>query len=160
MEYRPLTRKKKELPLSECLALLKTEKRGVLSVLGDGGYPYGTPINHFYNEADGRLYFHCGRLGHRLDALRGCDKASFCCVDGGAPAGDPAWALRFRSVIVFGRVAIIDDPALAREIGEKLSRKFTDDEGFISREIERSGPATLILALTPEHICGKIITES
>lgn len=160
MEFRALTRKKKELPLEDCLALLKSEKRGVLSVLGDGGYPYGTPINHYYNEEDGRLYFHCGRLGHRLDALRSCDKASFCCIDGGAPVEDPAWALCFRSVIVFGRVEIIDDPALAAEIGAKLSRKFTDDEGFIAREIQRSGPATLILALRAEHICGKKITES
>ena len=47
MEFRPLVRKNKELPLEDCLELLRTEKRGVLSVLGDGGYPYGTPMNHF-----------------------------------------------------------------------------------------------------------------
>ena len=65
-----LRRKKQQLPPEECLELLKTAKRGVLSVLGEGGYPYGAPINHWYCEADGKLYFHGGRLGHKIDAMR------------------------------------------------------------------------------------------
>lgn len=159
MEFRPLTRKNKELPTEECLALLRSEKRGVLSVLGDGGFPYGTPINHYYNDEDGKLYFHCGRVGHRLDALRRDGKVCYTCIDEGAPV-EGHWALRFRSVIVFGRVEIVDDAERAREIAARLSRKFTDDEGFIAEEIERSLKATLLLVLTPEHICGKIVTES
>ena len=159
MEFRTLTRKNKELPLEECLAILREEKRGVLSVLGDGGYPYGTPMNHFYNDDDGKIYFHCGRVGHRLESLRRNDRVSFCCLDVGTPIPG-SWALEMRSVIVFGRIAIVDDPALVSDIGARLSRKFTDDEAYISREIERSGRATLLLVLTPEHICGKKVTES
>ena len=37
MEFRPLARKNKELALEDCLELLRTEKRGVLSVHGDKG---------------------------------------------------------------------------------------------------------------------------
>lgn len=159
MEFRTLTRKNKELPLEECLAILREEKRGVLSVLGDGGYPYGTPMNHFYNDDDGKIYFHCGRVGHRLESLRRNDRVSFCCLDAGNPIPG-SWALEMRSVIVFGRIGIVDDPALVSDIGARLSRKFTDDEAYISREIERSGRATLLLVLTPEHICGKKVTES
>ena len=159
MEFRPLIRKNKELPTEECLALLREEKRGVLSVLGDGGYPYGTPINHYFNDEDGKLYFHCGRVGHRLEALRRDGKACFTCIDGGTPI-EGHWALRFRSVIVFGTVEIVDDAARAREIAARLSRKFTDDEACIAEEIERSLAATLLLVLTPAHICGKIVKES
>ena len=159
MEFRALRRKNRELPAGECIEILKMEKRGVLAVLGDGGYPYAAPINHYYDEADGKLYFHCGRMGHRLDALRRCDKASFTCLDGGTPVeGD--WALRFRSVVVFGRVEIVDDLALVCRIAEKLCRKFTDDEAFIRGEIAHSAAATLLMVLTPEHICGKQITEN
>ena len=159
MEFRPLIRKQKELTPEECLELLRREKRGVLSVLGDGGYPYGTPMNHYYNDEDGRIYFHCGRVGHRLDALRSNDKACFTCIDGGEPIPG-SWALQFRSVIVFGRVEIVDDPERVVAISTALSHKFTDDESFISEEIQRSGKATQLLALTPEHICGKKVKES
>lgn len=159
MEFRPLVRKNKELPMEDCLELLRREKRGVLSVLGDGGYPYGTPMDHFYNDEDGKLYFHCGRVGHRLDALKENDKASFCCLDAGTPI-DGDWALRLKSVIVFGRVEIIDDRERVYDICARLSRKFTDDEAYIAEEIERSGRGTLLLAMTIEHICGKIVKES
>ena len=68
--FRELIRKNKKLPTEECIHILKTEKRGVLSVNGDHGYPYAMPMNHYYNEEDGKIYFHCGKIGHRLDSLK------------------------------------------------------------------------------------------
>ncbi|NLD83685.1 MAG: pyridoxamine 5'-phosphate oxidase family protein [Clostridiales bacterium] len=158
--FREMTRKNKQLPMEECLALLKTEKRGVLSVLGDDGYPYGVPMNHFYNEEDGCLYFHCGRQkSHRNDALARCGKASFCVYDKGwREEGD--WALNVKSVIVFGWMEILEDWDTIVDISTRLSRKFSDDEAYIRTEIERSGRRTLLLKLTPEHITGKKIKES
>ena len=76
--FRELVRKNKQMSTEDCVEVLKKETRGVLSVLGDGDYPYGTPMNHWYNEEDGCVYFHCGKLGHRLDALKKHDKVSFC----------------------------------------------------------------------------------
>ena len=76
--FRELTRKQKELPREACLDVLRTAKRGVLAVNGEGGYPYAAPMNHWYNEADGCVYFHCGNVGHRLEALHRHDKVSFC----------------------------------------------------------------------------------
>ena len=60
--FRELLRKNKQISTEECIEVLKSETRGVLSVLGDDDYPYGTPINHFYNEENGNIYFHCGKL--------------------------------------------------------------------------------------------------
>lgn len=157
--FRNMLRAKQQLTQAECVEILKTEKRGVLSVLGDGGYPYGIPLNHYYNEADGKLYFHSGRLGHKLDALRGCDKVSFCVLDQGRRE-DGDWALHFRSVIVFGRVTFIEDRETVYAIAARLSRKFTDDEAYIAEELRRSGPATCMFALTPEQITGKRVKES
>jgi nitroimidazol reductase NimA-like FMN-containing flavoprotein (pyridoxamine 5'-phosphate oxidase superfamily) len=48
--FRELVRKNKELTKDECRKILTEEKRGVLSVIGDNDYPYGMPMNHFYNE--------------------------------------------------------------------------------------------------------------
>ena len=158
--FRELTRKNKQLSQEECISVLCSETRGVLSVLGDDGYPYGMPMNHWYNEEDGMIYFHCGTMaGHRLDALKKNDKVSFCVYDQGyRREGD--WAWNVKSVIVFGWVEILDDKNQIIEIATKLSHKFTQDEEYIQKEIELHGHRTLLLKLTPEHMCGKLVTES
>jgi nitroimidazol reductase NimA-like FMN-containing flavoprotein (pyridoxamine 5'-phosphate oxidase superfamily) len=157
--FRELTRKNKAATRVECIRLLETEKRGVLSVQGDDGYPYGMPMNHFYNVDDGCLYFHCGRAGHRLDALRRNGKVSYCVMDRGVrPEG--AWAYDVQSVIVFGQMEIIDDWDVMVDIATRLSRLFPCSEDYIQQEIRQSGKGTLLLKLTPEHICGKLVTEA
>lgn len=157
--FRELARKNKEISLEECIRILKKEKRGVLSVSGDDGYPYGMPMNHWYNEEDGKIYFHCGRAGHRLDALRRNAKVSFCTYDEGYC--DPGqWALHIKSVIVFGKIEIVDDRDRIVDITTKLCHKFTQDETYIKKEIEGHAHRTVLLELTPEHICGKSVTES
>ena len=157
--FREMLRKKQQLSEEECIDILKTQLRGVLSVLGDDEYPYGMPINHYYNEQDGKLYFHGGRKGHKIDAVKRHDKASFCVYDEGFRR-DGEWALNIKSVIVFGRIEIIEDQKLVYRISEDLSRKFTDDDEYIRKEIERSGPGTLMFALVPEYMTGKIVNEA
>ena len=154
-----MLRAKQSLDREECLLLLQTLKRGVLAVQGDDGYPYALPINHYYCPEDGKIYFHSGKKGHKVDALTNNQKVSFCVIDEGR-ADDGDWALHFRSVIVFGRVEFVEDRETVYEMARRLSRKFTDDETYIDREIERSGPGTLMFALVPEHISGKRIKES
>jgi len=157
--FRELTRKNKKLSTEECIHVLKTEKRGVLSVNGDNGYPYGAPMNHWYNQEDGKIYFHCGKTGHRLDALKNDNKASFCVYDKGyCKPGE--WALNVKSVIVFGKIRLVDDIETIVDITTKLSRKFTDDEEYISKEIKSFAHITMLLELTAEHICGKLVEES
>lgn len=55
--FREIVRKKQALTLDECKEILKNEPRGVLSLIGDDGYPYGVPINYYYTEDDGHIYF-------------------------------------------------------------------------------------------------------
>jgi len=157
--FRELIRKNKQLPSEECIELLKNETRGVLSVLGDNDYPYGMPMNHYYNEEDGKIYFHCGKVGHRLAALRKHDKVSFCVYDQGYRK-ENEWALNVKSVIAFGRIEIVDDMDRIVDITTKLSHKFTQDEEYIQKEIAGYAKGTLLLVMTPEHICGKAVTES
>ena len=104
--FREMARIKKQLPKEECIELLTKELRGVLSVLGDNDYPYGMPINHYYCPEDGKIYFHGGKRGHKIDAMRRHPKASFCVFDEGFRR-DGEWALNIRSVIVDG-AGVID----------------------------------------------------
>ena len=157
--FRELLRQKKKLSMEECVHILKTEKRGVISVNGDNGYPYGMPMNHWYNEEDGKIYFHCGKIGHRLEALQKDAKVSFCVYDEGY-CNPGQWALQVKSVIVFGTVEIVDERERIIDITTKLSHKFTQDDAYIQKEIENHAYRTLLLVLTPEHICGKLVEES
>lgn len=157
--FRELTRKNKELTDEECICILKSEKRGVLSVIGDGDYPYGMPMNHFYDERDGKVYFHCGKGGHRADSLKKNDKVSFCVYDSGTKC-DGEWALNIKSVILFGRMNIIEDSDRIIDITRRLCYKFTQDEEYIEKEIKCFASKTLLLELCPEHICGKSVKES
>lgn len=157
--FREMARKKQQLGNEECIALLKEQPRGVLSLVGDGGYPYGLPIDYWYNEADGCLYFHSGPMGHKIDALRANDRASFCVMDQGFRE-DGEWALKIKSVIVFGRIEIVEDHEKAIELTRALSFKYTADAAYIQEEIDNYGHEVLVFKLVPEHMTGKITKES
>ena len=157
--FRPMLRIKQQIPDAECIEILKQEPRGVLSLLGDEGYPYGLPMDHWYCEADGKIYFHCGKKGHKLDAIAKHDKASYCVFDQGYRR-EGEWALNIRSVIVFGRLAVVEDETKALEFIRRLSDKFTDDTAYVEREIAQAMDHTLIFSLTPEHITGKLVNEA
>lgn len=156
--FRELTRKNRQITAEECVQILTEQTRGVLSVNGDMGYPYGMPMNHFYDSSDGCVYFHCGKSGHRLDSLRRSDKVSFCVYEEGY-RNEGEWALNVRSVIVFGRIEVIEDRDTVLRIADGLCRKFTEDEEYIRKEIENHAASTLLLRLIPEHICGKLVRE-
>ena len=157
--FREILRIRQKISREECIEILRNEPRGVLSVLGDDDYPYGLPINHFYCEEDGKLYFHSGMKGHKIDAIRRHDKSSFCVYDSGYRK-EGEWALNIRSVIVFGRIEIIEEKDKIYDIARRLSYKFTDDEAYIERELKNAGPRTFMFALVPEHITGKLVNEA
>ena len=76
--FRDMRRKNQLLPPEEAESILRQGTSGVLSLLGDGGYPYGVPLSYVYHN--GRLYFHCAKAGHKLDAIRREGKCSFCVI--------------------------------------------------------------------------------
>ena len=157
--FRKMRRFKQQITNEECIAVLKTETRGVLSMLGDDGYPYCIPMNHWYCEADGKLYFHGAKEGHKIDAIKKCSKVCYTVFDKGYRK-DGEWALNVKSVVVFGKIALVTDEAKSKEICTALCRKFTDDEIYISKELNNSLSRVQCLELTPEHMTGKLVDES
>lgn len=155
--FRQMRRIKQQLSEDEALKVLKNAKRGVLSVIGDGGWPYGIYINPHYEN--GKIYFHGGKAGHKIDALRKDPRASFTVIDEGVK-DDGGWAYTFRSVVVFGCVEFVDDQEKALEICRRLTRRFTTDEKYIEGEIKNFGAYVQVFALVPEHITGKRVHEA
>lgn len=68
--FRSMRRFKQQLTQEECVEILNTEVRGVLSVLGDDDYPYGIPIDFYYNQQENKIYFHGAKEGHKIDSKK------------------------------------------------------------------------------------------
>jgi nitroimidazol reductase NimA-like FMN-containing flavoprotein (pyridoxamine 5'-phosphate oxidase superfamily) len=154
-----MRRFKQQISDEECIKVLKNAKRGVLSLIGDDGYPYGIPIDHWYCEDDGKIYFHGAKEGHKIDAIKSCDKVSYCVYDDGyRREGD--WALNIKSVITFGRIILVENEEKAKEICAALTRKFTDDEEYLRKELANALSRVQCLEFIPEHMTGKLVNES
>ncbi len=159
MNFREMRRAKQALAREESLAVLKSAKRGVLSMTGDGGYPYGIYMNPLYNEEDGKIYFHGSRVGHKVESLKRDPRASFTVIDGGVK-DEGGWAYTFRSVVVFGHVEFVEDPEAAIRICRALAQRFNPNAADIEDEIRRGGAFVQVFALVPEHMTGKRVHEA
>ena len=154
--FREMRRFKQQLTREACEQLLHSQKRGVLAVLGDGGYPYAVPLNYVYEN--NCLYFHSALQGHKLDAIRACDKGSFN-VLGEPQAADDGWSYYFDSVTVFGRLTEITDKAEKEEKLTALGQKFFPTEAMVSSDIAKNGDRCTVIRLTVEHFSGKHVHE-
>lgn len=110
--------------------------------------------------ADGRLYFHCAKSGHKLDALRRYEKASFCVIDQDEIVQEK-FTTYFRSVIAFGKIHEIKDDHQKREAIEKLALKYAPDQSESQRnaEIVRERKPLCLLEMDIEHLSGKEAIE-
>ena len=157
--FRPMRRSGQQISAEECTRILREEKRGILSMHGENGYPYSIPMNHWYDPEDGKLYFHGAKTGHKIDAIRTDNRVSYCVHDAGWQK-EGEWALNIRSVVAFGRISLVRDEEKAREICTRLCRKFTEDEEYIRKELESALPRVQCLELTIDHMTGKLVNES
>lgn len=159
--FREMRRRKQELEREELLELLNAGDHGILTVHGEDGYPYPVPINYVFLEngidgtaEQGAFYFHCSREGHKMDAVKQDPKASFCVV-GQHEVVAEKFATRYKSVVAFGQVNIVDEPTM-RDALYKLSKKFDPAaHESILRVIEEDLPGCAVLELVVDHMTGK-----
>ena len=152
-----MRRFKQQISHEECVKILTEEKRGVLSVNGDDGYPYGVPINFWYDSDADRIYFHCAKEGHKLDAMTRDDKVCFTVYNSGYQKED--WSYYVTSVIVFGRAKVMTDESEMREKIKKFGMKYYPTESEVDEEIRKDFARVNFVEITPEHITGKLVHE-
>lgn len=157
--FRKMRRYKQQLNDENCKKVLKTEWRGVLSLLGDNDYPYGVPLNFYYDENENKIYFHCAKEGHKIDAIKKHSKACFTIFDEGIKR-EYHWSKDFNSVIVFGKIALVKDRKKAEHYVRKLAEKYFPDHCEIEGEMQAHFSRAECLELTIEHISGKTVNES
>lgn len=155
--FRDMRRNKQQLSEAETIAILQACTSGVLAVSGDDGYPYAVPLSYAYQ--DGKLFFHFATSGHKLDAIRNNDKASFCVIHTDDVIQE-TFTTHFRSAIVFGRVRILTEDSQKRYALECLGEKYSPDyRAKGQEEIERSWDRVMAAELLIEHMTGKAAIE-
>lgn len=155
--FREMRRSKQRLPREIAVEILERNTSGVLALSGDEGYPYAVPMSYVY--ADGKIYFHSAKNGHKIDAIQRNEKASFCVIDQDQIVPEK-YTTFFRSVIVFGRLRLVEDMEEMRRIAATLAMKYSADfkEG-IPKEINASIRNMAVLELTIDHITAKEAIE-
>ena len=156
-QFRPMRRFRQQLSDDESVGILKKATSGTLALLGDNGYPYAVPISYVY--AEGKLYFHSALSGHKVDAIRNSDKASFCVIEQDN-IHPKEYTTYFRSVIAFGRIHIVEDDVEKLSAARLLSERYNpgDDEGF-QKELEKGFAHMLAIRFDIEHLTGKEAIE-
>lgn len=155
--FREMRRKNQLLPKEETVKILENGTSGTLSLLGDDDYPYALPLSYVFTGE--KIYFHCAKSGHKIDAVKKHDKASFCVI-----AKDDVMSKEFttyfQSAIVFGKIRILEDEKEIRKSIEILAKKYSpDDDNGISKEIDKYYNSLCMLELCIEHMTGKEAKE-
>ena len=158
-----MRRRRQELPKAECIEIIEKATAGVLSLVGDDGYPYGVPLSYVYR--DGALYFHSAVTGHKIDAIQAEERCSFTVVEKDEVHPDE-YTTYFRSVIAFGRIHIIEDEggklSALRLLGERYNPGHlaaTDKEIGKHLSPENHLQHIALLRLDIEYLTGKEAIE-
>ena len=150
--FRKMRRNKQEMTPEESMAVLEKGTSGVLAVIGDEDYPYAVPLSYVYDAEAAKLYFHCAVSGHKLDAVKKNPKDQIVPQE---------YTTYYRSVIIFGRIRVIEDEAEGAAAAEKLGLKYApDDTEEHRKDVIRDGLLRMcMLELSIEHMSGKEAVE-
>ena len=153
-----MRRKRQLLSQEESIQILTSRTSGVLALLGENGYPYAVPLSYVYDN--GVVYFHGAKAGHKIDAIRHCDRASFCVIDQDNIVPEE-YTTYFRSVIAFGTIRILEDDAEKRRAIEALAKKYhpQDTAAHRTQAIDNEWAPLCMMTLSIEHLTGKEAIE-
>ena len=157
--FREMRRKKQILSNKETISVLEKCTSGVLAVLGDDGYPYTVPLSYVYEGKTNKIYFHSAKTGHKIDAIRKLDKVSFCVIEQDQIVPE-RFTTYYRSVIVFGRIQVIESGEKWQDAIHKLISRYSPNESSenIQKEI-KTASQFCILEMSIEHMTGKEAIE-
>lgn len=150
--FRNLRRNDKQLELEEAKEILRNCSYGIISTIGEDGYPYGIPVNYaIFND---NIYIHSAIEGHKIDNINYNNKVSFTVV-GYEKVIPEKFGTEFKSVVVFGEVYEVYEEekqeALVKII-EKYSKHFYK-EGL--EYIKQNNSDTKVLRVEIQNITGK-----
>lgn len=156
--FRKMRRSGQEVSKETAVNILKNASRGVLSVIGDNGYPYGIPVNFVYDEKEKAIYIHGAKSGHKIDSIKNCNKVSFTTWDNGFKK-DGDWAWTVTSIVVFGHAELINNINITTEKISHIGLKYYPSSEDVEKEIKSAIDKVQLICVHIEHITGKTVHE-
>ncbi|MDE7182432.1 MAG: pyridoxamine 5'-phosphate oxidase family protein [Clostridia bacterium] len=154
---REMRRFKQQLDESEVKRILRENTSGALSLIDKDGYPYCVPLSYVYEY--GAIYFHSAKSGHKIDAIRNCEKACFSIIDKDDVQPEK-YTTFYKSVIAFGKVSIVENADEAMHAIKALGEKYyPEHETELNAEIDKSRNSFLIIKFQTERVTGKQAIE-
>ncbi len=153
-----LRRTDRVMPEQRALEMLERGFSGRLATVGEDGYPYCIPL--LYIWIDGEVFVHTGAAKGHLRANverepRVCfeldepdevfDYGRFECDSG----------LAYRSVVVFGRIRIVEDRAIKQRFCETLMSKYGKPDSGRPKGFFPRLDAITVYAISVERMTGK-----
>ncbi|MBP5210222.1 MAG: pyridoxamine 5'-phosphate oxidase family protein, partial [Bacteroidales bacterium] len=106
----------------------------------------------------GKIYFHCAKQGHKLDAIRADEKVCFTVLS--EPVKNPGeWWNCFTSVICFGRISEVKEEKDAEKLLRLLGAKYFPEGYDIEADMLQNARNAVILELTIDYMSGKHVKE-
>jgi len=136
--------------------LLQTVHVGRLGTIGQDGYPMIKPLNFVY--VSGKIYFHTALAGEKIDDIKRDNRV---CFEIDLPIAfvkaktQPCEAeYLYRSVIIKGRAALVEDAAERMQAFTSLMQKYQPEAGFGDYLPEKLA-MTGIVRIGIEEMAGK-----
>ncbi len=137
----------------KAIEILTRGSFGILSTIGEDGYPYGVPLNYTY--FDNCICFHCAKEGHKLENIDFTEKVSFCVVTKSDVLGNE-FDTDYESVIAFGKAAEVTDDSEKKEMLLSVLNKYAADYLKAGNNyIKKYWDETKVIKIKIEHLSGK-----
>lgn len=150
---REIKLKERALKNETAIDIIKKGSYGVLSTIGEDGYPYGVPLN--YSVVDHCICFHCAQEGHKIENIDFSEKVSFCVVTKSDILANK-FDTDYESAIAFGTASEVTDASEKKEILTSVINKYSAeylDAG--NNYMKKYWDETKIFKIKIDHLSGK-----
>ena len=137
----------------KAIEIITNGSYGVLSTIGEDGYPYGVPLNYIY--FDSCICFHCAQEGHKLENIDFNNKVSFCVVTKSDVLSNE-FDTDYESAIAFGKATVISNDSERNDILLSVLNKYSADYIKAGKNyLKKNWDETKVIKMQIEHLSGK-----
>jgi len=154
--FREIRRSKQLMSDERNIDVLNRCTNGVMACHGDEGYPYAVPLSYVY--AEGKIYFHSAKSGHKIDAILRQPKVSFAVIDEDRIVSKE-FTSYFRSVIAFGKARIVEGDEWFDAFAALVEKYSGDQPEEAKQKAISDCNRSFIVAIDIEHMTGKEAIE-
>ena len=151
--FREIKLKDNALDDKEAIEIIKKGSFGVLSTIGEDGFPYGVPLNYTY--FDNCICFHCAQKGHKIENIDFNNKVSFCVVTKSDVLANE-FDTDYESAIAFGKATVVNADSEKKDILLSVLNKYSSEYVKAGNNyMQKYWDETKVVKIKIEYLSGK-----